>query len=67
MCLYIAERYHTTVEVLRAANEFTGLNPGDVLVVLPGRIDPENVQMFETLLVSEDISVTDLAAQMRVF
>ncbi len=63
----IAERYHTTVQVLQAANGFTGLNPGDVLVVLPGRSDPQGVQMFETFLVSEDISVTDLAAQMRVF
>jgi LysM repeat protein len=63
----IAERYHTTVQVLQAANGFTGLNPGDVLVVLPGRSDPEGVRMFETFLVSEDIAVEDLAAQMRVF
>lgn len=63
----IANRYHTTVDVLRAANGFFALQPGDVLVILPGRDDPTGIPMFDTLLVSEDISAGELAAQMRVF
>lgn len=64
---FIANRYHSRVEVLRAANGLSAIFPGDVLVVLPGMIDPEGIPMFETLLVDKDISVGDLAAQMSVF
>ena len=63
----ISNRYHTTADVLRAANGFTALQPGNVLVVLPGQDDPTGIPMFETFLVSEDIKAEELAAQMRVF
>ncbi len=63
----IANRYHSGIEALRAANGFSAIYPGDVLVVLPGRIETEGIELFETLLVDQDISVQDLAAQMMVF
>ncbi|MBL7163077.1 MAG: LysM peptidoglycan-binding domain-containing protein [Anaerolineales bacterium] len=63
----IAARYHTTEEVLHQANEFTSLQPGNVLVVLPGRSDPTGIKSFGTLLVEDDIPVGVLASQMKVF
>ena len=63
----IASRYQTTVDVMWAANGLSALQPGDVLVVLPGWDDPSGIPMFVTLLVDTDISTEELAAQMRVF
>lgn len=64
---FIAGLYQTTEEVLRQANEITDLQPGRVLVVLPGRIDPDGIKPFGTVLIEEDIPVGILASQMRVF
>ena len=64
---YIADLYHTTEEVLVQANEFDNLQPGDVLVVLPGRSNPQGIESFGTFLVEEDIPVGMLASQMKVF
>lgn len=63
----IAALYHTTEDVLRQTNEVLDLQPGDVLVVMPGRIDPEDIRPFGTVLIEEDIPVGILASQMRVF
>ena len=67
----IAALYHTTEDVLDQANylstSFTPLQPGDVLVVLPGRKDAKGVRLFGTLLIEEDIPVGELASKMRVF
>ena len=67
----IAAMYHTTEDVLDQANylanSFTPLQPGDVLVILPGRKEAKGVKLFGTLLVDEDIPIGELASTIRVF
>ncbi len=61
--LYILEEhYQTSVDVIRAANDFQGsITEGQVLVILLGRIWPDGIEPFEVELVDDLYRVDDLA------
>jgi len=62
----LAERYQTSLDVITAANGFYpgyGLQLDQVIVIMPGKIDSQDVKPFLVILLDQDISISDLSSQ----
>jgi hypothetical protein len=65
----IANQYQTTKEVLVACNVMVAgrsLQPGDRLVVMPGRTDVSGLPRFQVVLLDQQTLIADLASQYKV-
>ncbi len=62
----LEKRYHTSAEVIQAANViYDSLHVDQVLIIIPARTDPEGVQKFKPYFVDQQISIEKLASQLE--
>jgi hypothetical protein len=62
----LEKRYHTSAEVIQAANLiYDSLHVDQVLIIIPGRTDPDGVQKLKPYFVDQQISIEELASQLE--
>jgi hypothetical protein len=62
----IADLYETTIDVIIAQNLLvpgSTLWPGEILVIFPGRTDPEGLPRFRVIFLEEEVLIRDFAAE----
>lgn len=62
----LEKRYQTSAEVIQAANViYDSIHVDQVLIIIPGRTDPDGVQELMPYFIDRQISVEELASQLE--
>ncbi len=62
----LEKRYQTSADVIRAANViYDSIHVDQVLILIPGRTDPDDVQQFMPYFIDRHISIEELASQLE--